>query len=265
MDKPDSTFEREGMEIGLRLRGVIYDAIVSLNAFYGRDNDTVRRVIGGPASVDGSDFDERQIWHLTTESEYPILRFVGATFARDFPSLSSSALGGVAPTWRAEVLYVGSFTNTGAMASPPETFEKSDEIRWMVGMDWKVKINCLNPKAYFLISPQIYHRHIVDYAEGVSGISYDLSDYQGPIEKNNYLGSIMINTTYFHSKLQPMFFWLHDFTGNAHMIKTQIAWEPSHKWKYTLGALFLHGNETGVSFQPLDNKDQAYCTIAYKF
>ena len=56
----------------------------------------------------------------------------------------------------------------------------------MLGADWKVKIDFLNPKSYFFISPQFYHRHIMDYAEGVPGVRYKLTDYSGNIRKDNY-------------------------------------------------------------------------------
>jgi hypothetical protein len=135
----------------------------------------------------------------------------------------------------------------------------------MVGMDWKIKIDFLNPKAYFFVSPQFYHRHIVDDADSIPGMSYNLSDYSGTIQQDNYTASILINTSYFHTKLQPMFFWLQDFTGHGNMAKVQIAWEQSHNWKYILGALFVQGANTGVNFEPLKHKDQAYFTVQYRF
>ena len=257
---PDGTFEAGGMEVGAKIRGVINDALVTLNGFYGRDNDIVRKVVG-PPDTRISEFDNRLIFHLPTEAYYPILRYVGFTFTRDFPSLSSTALGGVAPTWRAEAMYIKDFTN----GSELQTFEESDEIRWMIGFDWKVKINFLNPKAYFLISPQFYHRHIVDYAESIPGVDYSLTDYSGKIKEDNYTGSILLKTTYFHSKLEPLFFLMQDFSGDGSMMKAQLSWEQNHHWKYTLGALFIDGSKEGVNFEPLKHKDQAYLTIQYRF
>lgn len=258
--KPDSTFSKDGMEIGVRIRAVINDAIVTLNGFYGRDNDVVRRIIGGPI-VGVSPFDNRLIFHFPTDAYYPVMRFVGGTFSRDFPALASSALGGVAPTWRAEAMYIGSFTTVSEL----QTFEKSDEFRGMVGMDWKVKINALNPSAYFFVSGQFYDRHIMDYANGIPGMRYTLSDYSGTIQPDNYTASLLISTSYLHTKLQPMIFWMRDFTGHSNLMKAQVAWEQDHHWRYTLGALFVQGTETGVNFQPLANKDQAYFTVAYRF
>jgi hypothetical protein len=261
VSKPSRAFDHQGMEIGGRIRAVVNDAIITLNGFYGRDNDIVRKILPGAPVVGLSSFDNRMILHLPTEAYYPILRFVGATFSRDFSALSSSALGGVAPTIRAEAMYVFNFTN----ASTLQTFEESDEIRWMVGADWKVKIDFLNPKAYFFISPQFYHRHIMDYAKSVPGVRYKLTDYSGNIRQDNYTFSLLINTSYFHTKLQPMFFWFCDMTGHSNMFKAQVAWEQDNHWKYTLGALWVHGTEEGVSFEPLKHKDQAYFTVAYRF
>jgi hypothetical protein len=253
------------MEIGGRVRGVINDAIVTLNGFYGRDNDIVRRVVGPPLgfpfSIPTSSFDNRMVFNLQTEAYYPILRYVGGTFSKDFPSLAVSALGGVAPTVRAEAMYIFDFTT----ASERQTFEKSDEIRWMAGADWKVKINWLNPTAYFFLSGQFYHRRILDRADSIPGVRYRLRDYQGDLERDNYQTTLMINTSYFHTKLQPMIFWLCDITGKSNMFKAQVAYEPDNHWKYTLGALWLHGTKKGTGFEPLKHKDQAYFTVAYRF
>jgi hypothetical protein len=257
---PNDSYDPESMEIGGRIRAVINDAVITLNAFYGRDNDIVRKIIG-PPTPEISSFDNRQIWHFPTEAEYPVLKFYGFTFSKDFPSLAFSALGGVAPTWFVEAMYVDDFTTSSEL----QTFEKSDEIRWMVGFDWKVKINFLNPRAYFFISPQFYHRRIVDYAEGVPGMDYELMDYQGTIEQDNYTGSIFMNTTYFHTKLEPSFFWMKDFTGEGDLIKAQLSWIQDHHWKYSLGALWLDGSKEGTSFEPLKNKDQVYFTVQYRF
>jgi hypothetical protein len=257
--KPDGTFEREGMEVGFRARAVVYDSIITLNYFYGRDNDVVRR-IKGLGGMEISPFDGRPIFHFTTDAFYPILRFAGATFTRDIPFLRSSSLGGVAPVLRMEGMYVFSFTTSSAI----QTLEKSDEIRWMVGMDWKVRIPLLNPTSYFVISPQFYHRKILDYPHG-----YKLADYATELEADNYTTTLMITTNYRHNTIQPFFFWMHDVTNRSDMFKAEVAYVPTERWKYTLGVLGIDGSDSsnlvGVGLQPMHHKDQVYFTVRYSF
>jgi len=256
LKKPNHAFEREGMEFGFRVRSVIWDSIITLNYFYGRENDAVRRALPLPPRMEVSPFDGRLIIHPAMEGYYPRFRYVGGTFTRDLEWVKASFLGGVSPVLRLEAFYAFDFTN----ASEINTYEQSDEFRWAVGADWKVKIPFLNPKAYFMISPQFYHRRIMDYPS-----NFKLQDFSGTIKKDNYQTSLMINTTYFHNKLQPMFFWLRDITNKGDIFKLQVGWEQSHRWKYTLGVLLINAKDKGVNFQPLEHKDQIFFTVSYKF
>jgi len=252
IDKPNSMFEHKGMELGFRVKSVIWDSIVTLNYFYGRDNDPVRNALPLFPRMEITPFDGRTVVHPAMEGYYPLFRFVGATFTKAFDSMTASFLGGVAPVLRLEAFYA--FNNT--FATNINTFDQSDEFRWAVGVDWKVKIPFLNPRAYFTIMPQFYHRRIMDYPENfkLSGLKHD-----------NYSTTLLLSTTYFHNKLQPMIFWMRDITNHSDMFKFQVTWEQSDHWKYTLGALLIKGDRTGTGFQPLEHKDQIFATICYRF
>ena len=109
----------------------------------------------------------------------------------------------------------------------------------MVGTDWKVKIDVLNPRAYFFISPQYYMQHLVDYP----GFGH-VGTYTGDIlYQNNYTTSLLINTTYLHNKLQPQIFWLRDWSNKSEFWKPQVAYEYSDHWKYTVGAMIFSGEK----------------------
>jgi hypothetical protein len=248
----------EGMEYGFRVRSVIYDSIITLNYFYGRDFDPARVALPLPPRMEVSPFDGRLIIHPAMEGFFPRFKFVGATFSRDIPSVKASFLGGVSPVLRFETMYV--FNST--YGTSINTFDKADEFRWMVGADWKVKIPFLNAKAYFMISPQFYHRKVLDYPD-----NFKLNDNAtgAPLKHDNYMASLLVNTTYFHNKLQPMFLWLYDITNQASIFKVQASWEQSHHWKYTLGVLLFDGLKKGSGFEIFNNKNQIYATIDYRF
>lgn len=147
------------------------------------------------------------------------------------------------------------------MLEQNNTFWKSDEIRWMAGFDWKIKINALNPKGFFFISPQIYHRHIVDYPK-VGHVGTSTTDR---LYKNTWTTSLMVNTKYLNAKLEPSIFWLRNWTTRSEFFRPQISYEYSSSWKYTLGAIIVSGAKTALDMQPLNYKDHVYGTVSYKF
>jgi hypothetical protein len=268
--KTPQDWSREGMEFGARVKGVVNDMIFSLNYFNGLSNSGQLKLIGAPdvtVAPDGT-----PVLHLPLEERFPRYQMVGATFTSDFPSVSSSALGGVAPVLRLEAERV--FNNTmGIDATPPGPpfgrYIKKDEFRYVVGVDWKVKSDFLNPKAFFFLSGQFYHRHIMDFdadmtpAEVAAGT--DLKDFLANVKKDNYVTTLLINTSYLHNKLTPQFFWLRDMTLNGNMFKPQLTYDYSDKWHYTIGALFLDGKVPQKGFEPLKNKDQVFATVKYRF
>ena len=269
-NKAPGDWERGGMEFGARVKGVVSDMIFSLNYFNGLSNAAQLKLAGAPdvtVAPDGT-----PVLHLPLEQRFPRYQMVGATFTSDFPSMSSSMLGGVAPVLRLEAERV--FNNTmgveGGFSGPPfERYIKKDEIRYVVGVDWKVKADFLNPKAFFFLSGQFYHRKILDFDKDQTpaeiAAKMDLKDFLGNVKKDNYITTLLINTTYLHNKLTPQIFWMRDMTLNGNMFKPQITYDYSDKWHYTVGALFLDGKASQKGFEPLKRKDQLFATVKYRF
>lgn len=258
----------EGNEFAFRIMGVVYDSVVTLNGFYGRDNDFVSKLIPPfisplPPHIFASD--RKLLLHVFQEGYYPLFRYVGATFSRDIIPLKASFLGGVAPVLRLETFYA--FDNTFTFANPltsAQRFEKSDEFRGAVGIDWKVKIPFLNAKTYFSISPQFYYRRIVDFPS-IENVTASGGTGGTPVKENNYQTTLMISTSYFHNKLTPSFFWLRDINSASDMYRFQLVYDYSDKWHFTLGALLIDGFKKAQGFQVFDNKDQIYFKIGYKW
>jgi len=250
--KEPQEWDDEGYEYAFRIKSVVKDAIITLNYFYGRDNAPVMR----PDMTALPRFevapDSNRILHSTMEGRYPLFRFAGATFSRDLPFMRSSALGDVAPLILLETFYA--FDNT--FATSLNTFKKLDELRWALGIDWKVRIDLLNPRTYFMISPQFYHQKILNYPH-----DYEIAN----LEDDNYTTTLMINTSYFHNKLVPSFFWMHDLNNKADMFRLQLVYDYSYKWHFTLGTVLLDGREKNKGFDVFENKDYLYFKISYKW
>ncbi len=250
IDEPDS-WSDEGYEYGFRIIGIAAGSIVTLNGFYGKDNDYVARSTGMTTSV-ASNGD--LLIHPILQAYYPDFKFIGATFSRDITPLSASYLGGVAPVIRLECLYAFDSTFVNQISNE---FEEKDEWRYAVGIDWKAKINWLNPRAYFIISPQFYHRKILDYPSQANALS--------GVENDNYMTTLMITTSYLHNKLSPSFFWMRDITNDANFFRYQIIYDYTYQWRFTLGATAFDGDEEGRGFEVFDHKDQIYFKISYKW
>ncbi len=263
-----SQWDPQGHAFGGRTSGVINDARITLNGYYGRSHELARSGVIG-ADLQTFTWDPRWlILHPHYEAYYPYFRFVGGTFTKDIDTLKASFLGGVAPVLRFEGLYAFNSTfstnnnNIGQyMQEQNNNFWTSDEYRWMVGFDWKVKIDALNPKAFFFISPQFYHRHIVDFPK----IGYTGTTTTDILYQNTYTTSLMVNTTYLHNKLQPSVFWLRNWSTRSQFVRPQVSYEVSDKWKYTLGAIIIMGEKLTQDMQPMNEKDHLYFTVSYKF
>lgn len=256
---PDD-WDSDYFEYGCRLKATLYNTIITLNYFYGRDNDPIAKNLPLPPEMEPTFFDGRFVIHPKQGGFYPLFRMTGFTMTRDLEYLYISALGGVSPVLRFETFF--GFDNTFSTTQPAglDDFETHDEIRYAIGLDWKIKIDWLNPRAFITIMPQFYQRHIMDYPS-----AYGLMTTPGLVKENNYQTTLMIFTTYFHNKLEPSFFWLQDYTLEGGFVRPQLKYEYSDKWNLTLGAIFIDGKKPGIGFEALENKDHIYFTVSYRF
>jgi hypothetical protein len=255
---------KEGNEFGFRVKGNIYDTLVTLNAFYGRDNSPAALFVPPFFGVDPRHIfasDGNLLLHPFQEGKYPLFRFVGATLAKEITPLKASFLGGVSPTVYLEGLYAfdSTFVFTNPLFPfPVQRFGKSDEFRGGINVAWKVLIPFLNPNTYFNITPEFIYRRIMDYPsfEEISGF-----------KKNNYQAFLNISTSYFHGKLTPSFTWIHDINSKSDYHILKLVYDYSNKWHFNLGAQFFHGEnkENSKLFQLFDNKDQIFFKISYKW
>lgn len=259
IEEPDA-WDSDYFEYGFRFKATIFDSIINLNYFYGRDNDPILKNLPLPPTMEPTPFDGRMVLHPKQGGFYPRFRMVGFTLTRDLEKLYIKGLGGVSPVLHFEGFYGAD--NTFSTTLPPglDDFETHDEIRSAIGFDWKIKVNWLNPRAYITIMPQFYYRHIMDYPSG-----YGLMTTPGPVKENNYQSFLRIATTYFHNKLEPSVVWIEDYTLEGGFIRPQLLYEYSDKWNFTLGAIFIYGDEPGVGLTALENKDHIYLTVSYKF
>lgn len=252
--EPVRSFSSEGFEYAAKIRAVVWDSILTLNWYYGLDKDPVTRTAPG-VTITKAD-DGANLVHSNYTGKYPLFRFIGGTFSKDINPLKAGFLGGVSPVLRLEALYAFDSTFTNSL----NQYEKHDEIRWGAGVDWKIKIPVLNPRAYFSISPQFYHRKILDYpryagsADGLRGVY-----------KDNYQYTLLVSTSYYHNKIAPSFFWQHDDSNMSDLLRFQVVYEQSSDWRFTAGAIKVDGSRNGAGLEPFQHKDYVYFKVSRKF
>ncbi len=249
--KEPGRFNSEGYEYAFRAKGVIKDAIITLNYFYGVNNDPVLLTAPIPPKITVAS-DGRLILHPFLNGKFPRFHFVGGTLAKDITPLRVDFLGGISPVLRLETLYA--FNST--FVNNKNALERHDEFRWAVGVDWGVRIPILNPTNSFSISPQFYQQRIINYP--------GIKEIKG-LKEDNYTTTLAISTKYLHQKLTPSVFWMYDITNKANMYRLQAVYDLNDSWQFTLGALWLHGEKFGKGFQLFDNKDYMFFKVRYKW
>jgi len=264
---------KEGQEYGGRISLKIKGSILSVNGFYGRDNSTLELMtgqkedpvlspllaplLGQAVPYLGTASDGTSVIYPIYKGDYPRQKYVGVTWTGDLP-IRSSTLGGVNPLLRMEVRYqIGK-----AFKNYEETeLYKSDFLDTGVGIDWKVKIPVLNPRAYFTISPQFFYNRILDYpssSEFPNGL-WDLPD------NDYYTVTLLLNTSYINGKLIPQLAWAHDINRQAHIILPSLAYSYSREWNFKLEGGFMMGAEENTGFWLFRNKDYIAVKIKYSW
>ncbi len=273
--KSPGHFNHKGYEYAFRIKGVVYDTMITLNAFYGLENSPILRFADptNPFPVVRLLPNGQVILHPWFEGKFPRFRFFGATMSRDIPFLKVPFLGNVAPILRIEGFYAYQNTFTDSLSAPVSLneFKKFNEFRIALNVDWKIKIPFLNPKAYFFINPQIYYRGVRHTGGPQDWFDTALTR----VGRHNLMTTLYIDTVYLNAKLRPSFFWIHDFEFGGDYYLPQLMYDWSDNWRITLGALIFHGKKlpgwengsfkSNNGFELFKHKDQIFLRITYRW
>lgn len=256
IDEPDEW--SDGQEFGIRIQGVLDDTLISLNGFYGRENEPILLSAGSP-SLEFDVVSGINLLHPKEKGFYPDLRFVGATLSRDL-TFRRKPLFGISPVVRMEAFYAfGSTFVSSDSATGIETLEEHDELRWAIGLDWKIRLPMLSPSG-IIIQPQFFQRHIFSLPSKETLIST-----AGRVEQDNYAVTLFLQTAYLNERLPVSFFWLTDIKNSAGFFKPTIGYLWDKNWTIETGAMFLYGDKESESYQVFDHKDYIYMTLTYKW
>ena len=139
---------------------------------------------------------------------------------------------------------------------------RSDVVRWSVGLDMTRYISLLNPNESFLISSQIFGRHILDFNDtpvsAVSG-SYGFGHFAAPIyepnrdnnsfvniDQHQLIQTLLISTAYFSGRVEPKLIFLYDWQGSW-LVQPEITFirDP---FRLSVQYNYLDGQYNGIGF-----------------
>lgn len=263
IDKPD-VWSPEGFSYAGRVKGVVKDFIVSLNYYYGSYHSPIYILKPGLPPIVTTASDGVPLFHFQQFGKFPIFRYVGLTASRDIPFLKYTPIGGIAPVFRFETFYA--FGSTFTEFPNNVSFVKSDELRMGLGIDWKIKIPLLNPKAFFAISPEFIYRRLIDFDPNAPGGGSQYTDeLANTLKRNNFMATLAISTTYLNAKLAPSIYYWRDFTQKSDFLRLQATYSWSSQWLGTAGLTLLGGTRSDVGFEPFSHKDYFDLKITYKW
>lgn len=246
-------WDEEAFEYGLRVSMMIKGSILTLNGFYGRENSPqllfgdpmfvtdpfLTSIAGEPVPALGTASDGTSVLYPIYTGVHPRQKYAGLTWTGDLP-IVITALGGVNPLIRLELRY--QWEKVFADADQMRYIE-SDYLDTGIGIDWKVKWNLLNERAYFSVMPQFFYSRIMDYPDDV--LLNDVDDGFLP-DQDYYTVTLVLSTSYFNGKLIPQVAGAYLFNNKAHLLIPSLAYLMSNTWHFTIEAAFLGGQEENV-------------------
>ena len=266
--EPDS-WDDSAFEYGLRLTLMIKGSILTLNGFYGLENspqllfadpmfvlDPTLGALGVPAL--GTASDGTSIVYPIYRGVHPIQKYVGVTWTGDLPILIT-ALGGVNPLIRVEVRY--QLDKVYADADQMR-YIKSDYLDTGIGIDWKVKWNLLNERAYITIMPQFLYSRIMDYPD--DALLNDTDDGFLP-DQDYYTATLVLSTSYINGKLIPQVAAAYLFNNESSLIIPSLDYLMSNTWNFTIEAAFLGGNIPNVPLWLFRKNDYIAFKVKYNW
>jgi hypothetical protein len=266
---PDN-WDDSAFEYALRLTMMIKGSILTLNGFYGLENSPqllfadpmfvmdpgLLGALGVPAL--GTASDGTSIVYPIYTGNHPIQKYVGVTWTGDLP-IVISALGGVNPLIRVEVRY-----------QLDKVFADADQMKYIksgyldtgIGIDWKVKWNLLNERAYFSVMPQFFYSRIMDFPDDT--LLNDTDDGLLP-DQDYYTVTLVLSTSYLNGKLIPQVAFGYLFNNEASLLLPSITYLMSNSWHYTIEAAFFGGNIPNVPLWLFRKNDYIAFKVKYNW
>jgi hypothetical protein len=210
---------------------------------------------------------------------YKRQKIVGMTASRQLGFLTYA---NTSPIFRFEGLYEfdKSFNTDGdkwgdlAWLKPNGIVEK-DQIRYMLGLDWPIRIPLLNSRQTFFTSTQFVQYIIPDYDKKLFHAPYYYGDvnkatnvterdpYEIPKTENFF--TFLINTGYDNDRIKPQVLYARDFQSKSYFVHAKIDLNYDQHWRQEIGVHIYGGDNQFHGFGLYEKEDQVYFRLRYQF
>lgn len=285
--KEERSTALKNSEYGSRLKFLWKDTLITLNYWQGFQADCILDFKGlsfDPVNGFVSPFPGMPPFPaiLTFDRVFKRMKIAGFTVNRELYGVGC-LVGQVAnPVLRVEALYeFKKYFNTAEMTPTDMLVPRHyDQIRYMVGFDWPLRLNFLNPGKNTFVSGQMFHLYTLNHKDGQRA-PRPAPFYNWTYPKNQFYSSLLIRTEYMNDKVNPSMLLVWDHSTQAAWIKAKTYFQYGDHWRPEIGYLWIKRNthhtqypmgplgppisDNWKSFGTFEDRDEVYVRIQYQF
>lgn len=159
---------------------------------------------------------------------------------------------------------------TTGMPSDVNEIYESDQIRYMIGFDWPMRMKWINPSKNVFVTAQFFHFYTVempsaDQFGNETDIVPDSSPYfSWTLDRNQSYGSLLLRTEYPNERLVLSVLYVQDLGTGARWAMTELGYKIGDHWRPALRYLFVYG-PFQESFGVYRKRDEITLRIEYQF
>ncbi len=306
---PDWDFRDHSFAV--RLKGLLAGTYFTVNGFYGWSKSFVLDKSGNAAGNAGFITDPGFVGNVADAFDTPIFggafgptygleltlnkrvwrqKFIGFTASREIPMQSMARAIGqkTSPVVRVEALFEKDAEfNIGIQNKATTIFsdwvwvnniEKRDMYRYLIGLDWNLHFDFINPGDDVWVSAQFSQNRIVgDLKSDVLSAPNPAFGYAGgepqrlqcaPYfwfpEKTETYTTLLLSTAYLNTKLTPSILYVHDWTYDSYTVKAKINYNLTDDWHFETGYYFI-GGQKEQQFGLFRDLDTIYGLVKFQF
>jgi len=285
MFKKERATAIKNSEFGARIKFSFKNTFITLNYWQGFQPDMVLKFRGIVPDAFGGFFPPLGVLQpsvILMDRVYRRMRVAGFTLNRELFGVGKLACQVANPVLRVEGLYDFKHPfNTGLMtATDMLVIQDYDQIRYMVGFDWSMKIPLLNRRKSTFVSGQMFHFHTLNYRGGANA-PRPAPFYTWTYPKNQFYTTLLVRTEYMNERIIPSILYAHDYNNQSAWIKSKVDFRIGDHWRPQIGYLWIRKNthhtqnpgfpfpiavsDNWKSFGAFEDRDEVWIRIQYQF
>jgi len=283
--KKERSTSIDNSEFGARIKFSYKNTAITLNYWQGFQPDMVLKFRGIARDPYGSFFPPLGVWQrsvLLMDRQYRRMRLAGFTLSRELYGVGPLVKQAANPVLRMEALYEFKHPfNTGLMtATDMLAIQDYDQIRYVIGFDWPMRLRWLNPQKNTFVSGQMFHIHTLNYHGGVNA-PRPAPFYTWTYPRNQFYTTLLVKTEYKNETYIPSVLFAWDHNNQSAWSKFKFIYRYGDHWRPEIGYIWIKKNthhtqnpgfpfpiavaDNWKSFGTFEDRDEVYIRIQYQF